>query len=90
MGTFGEVAPSPSAARTPGKATASLVLGILGLILLPLVCSTLAIVFGTIAKREIDASGGRLGGRGLAATGTVLGWVGLVVWALILILAIAM
>ena len=77
---------------TPGKATASLVLGILGMIIpfLSIVLSILAIVFGTGAKREIDASSGSLGGRGLATAGVILGWVGVVIWAFFLIAVFAL
>lgn len=60
-----------------GKATASLVLGICGLVVCPLVCSVLALVFGLQARKEIDRSGGAVGGRGLAQAGVVLGWVGI-------------
>ena len=71
-----------------GKATASLVLGILGLILCPLVCSVLALVFGYQGRREIDGSGGRMGGRGSATAGIVLGWIGVVISVLFLILLV--
>jgi hypothetical protein len=62
--------------QTSGKSTAALVLGILGLVLCPLICSVLALVFGYQARREIDGSGGRLSGRGNAIAGIVLGWIG--------------
>ncbi len=62
---------------TPGKATAALVLGIVSIVLCPLICGILAVVFGGQAKREIDASGGRLGGRGMAQAGVICGWVGI-------------
>jgi Domain of unknown function (DUF4190) len=41
----------------------------------------LALVFGYIARSQIDASGGRQTGRGMAVAGIILGWVwaGLVV-----------
>ena len=42
---------------TNGKATASLVLGIIGLVLCPIVCSILAIILGTTARNEIAAIG---------------------------------
>ena len=90
MSTYGDVAHSQSASRTPGKATASLVLGIVGLILIPILPSILAIVFGGSAKREIDGSGGSLGGRGLATAGIVLGWIALAIWAVFLIAVVAM
>jgi len=71
-----------------GKATASLVLGILGLVFCPLICSVLALVFGYQARNEIDGSGGRISGRGNAKAGIVLGWVGVVLTALFVILIV--
>jgi hypothetical protein len=72
--------PDPPGAPTEssGKATASLVLGILGLLLCPWVCAVLALVFGYQARKQIDASNGRIGNRGLATAGIVLGWIGIV------------
>ena len=72
-GTF---VPAPGA--TSGKAIASLILGIGGFVLCPLICSILALVLGYQAKAEINASGGRLSGRGSATAGIVLGWIGIV------------
>ena len=71
-----------------GKATAALVLGILGLVFCPLICSVLALVFGYQGRREIDASGGQMSGRGSATAGIVLGWVGVVICVLFLILIV--
>jgi uncharacterized membrane protein len=64
-----------SAGETSGKAIASLVLGIGGFLIFPVVLSILAIVFGRSAKREIAERPG-LGGAGLAIAGIVLGWIG--------------
>ena len=61
---------------TSGAATASLVLGICGLVVCPFVCSVLALVFGYQAREQIDESGGQIGGRSSAVAGIVLGWVG--------------
>jgi Domain of unknown function (DUF4190) len=60
------------------KATTSLVLGILGLV----VCGLIAPFAWRIGKRtldEIDGSHGQLGGRGTAQAGYVLGIIGTVV-----------
>ena len=72
---------------TPGKATASLVLGIAGLIICPLICSVLAIIFGTQAKNEIRRQ--NLGGYGIAQAGFILGIIGLILGILGAILWIA-
>lgn len=55
-------------------ALVSLILGILGWVILPLIGSVLAVVFGHVALGEIDRSGGQLGGRGMAQVGLVLGY----------------
>jgi len=68
------------------KATWSLVLGILGLIVIPIVFSILAIVFGVSARSEIDRVP-QMEGRSNATAGIVLGIVGLAAWALILLAA---
>lgn len=79
-------APAPGAVRAPatgptnGKAVASLVCGIGGLVLLPLVLSILALVFGYQARREIEERGES--GSGLATAGIVLGWVGIAVFVI--------
>ncbi len=72
--------------QSSGKSTAALVLGILGLVVCPLICSVLALIFGYQARSQIDASGGRMGGRGNATAGIVLGWIGIAIVAAFLIL----
>lgn len=63
----------PTQVTTNGFAIASLVLGIVWMMG---VGSILALVFGYIAKSQIDRSGGTQTGRGIAVAGIVLGWVG--------------
>jgi hypothetical protein len=71
--------PSPRAAAagvpTSGLAIASLVLGIGGLTLLPLLGSIVAIVFGYMARNDIRKRPGEVTGEGLATAGIVLGWI---------------
>jgi uncharacterized membrane protein len=76
------------------KATASLVLGIVGLFVCPIICSVIAIVLGYSARNEIAASGGRMTGDSNATAGIILGWIGLAIavifgtiWAIIAIVA---
>lgn len=78
--------PPPAAARTNGFAIASLVLGILWVYWIG---SILALIFGYVAKRDIDRSGGAQSGRGMAIAGIVLGWVGVGTLVLFLIFAVA-
>ena len=74
--------------QSSGKATAALVLGILGLVLCPFICSILALVFGYQGRNEIDASGGRMSGRGNATAGIVLGWIGVAFLVALIILVV--
>jgi len=58
-------------------AIVSLVAGILGWTLIPMLGSIVAVVTGHMAKKEIRESGGRLGGDGLATAGLILGYISL-------------
>src|SRR5436190_10270893 len=75
-------APAYVPQRTNGFAIASLVLGIVNMG----IGSILALIFGYKAKREIDESGGTQTGRGLAVAGIVLGYVGIAMFVIWLIL----
>lgn len=66
--------------QTSSLAVTSLVAGILGWSLLPMLGTIVAIVTGHMARREIRASGGRLDGDGLAIGGLVLGWLAVALW----------
>ena len=65
--------PVPVQQKTNGFAIASLVLGIIWIYWIG---SVLALIFGYVAKGQIDRSQGTQGGRGMAIAGLVLGWVG--------------
>jgi Domain of unknown function (DUF4190) len=69
--------------KTNGFAVAALVLGILWIYWIG---SLLALIFGLIAKGQIDRSGGTESGRGMAIAGIVLGLVGLGMFVLLLII----
>lgn len=71
---------------TNGFAIASLVLGILWLYWLG---SILALIFGYVAKSQIDQSGGRQSGRGMAIAGIVLGWIGVGIFFIAILFGLA-
>ena len=76
--SYGYAAPTPP---TSGKAITSLVLGIVGLVMMcgygvGIIPAIVAVVFGTIARKEVRASGGAIGGEGMATAGLVVGWIG--------------
>ena len=85
MGSYAPV----YAQTTNNKAIVALVLGIVGLLICQ-IASIFAIVVGGQATREIRYSGGRESGEGMALAGRILGWigVGLLGLAIILIFAI--
>jgi hypothetical protein len=81
--------PSPSAGtESYGKATTSLVLGILGIVICPLILSIIAIVYGNSARKVIDRNPSRYSNRGSATAGIVLGWIGIGLFAVGVIYAI--
>jgi hypothetical protein len=67
--------PKVAPTATSGKAIFSLVLGILGFCV-PVVLSVPAIILGFMSLGAIKRSDGKIGGKGLAITGMVLGFVG--------------
>lgn len=85
--------PSPYGSRIEGTAVGSLVCGILAVVFVilcvGLILGVIAVVLGIGASRKIDRSGGALQGRGLAIAGQVLGWIGIglsAVWIVLLII----
>lgn len=85
-----QIPPTPpplgAAPPTDGQAIAALVLGILGLAgVCPIVGSIAAIVMGRSAEKRIEASGGTIGGEGLAKAGWILGIVGIALGVLFLL-----
>jgi hypothetical protein len=80
--------PMGAGQRGSGRATASLILGIVGILLcFTIVVPVLAIIFGVMARKEINRSQGTVTGGGKATAGLVLGIVGLVLGALIIVAA---
>ncbi|MGI9123778.1 MAG: DUF4190 domain-containing protein [Mycobacterium sp.] len=79
--------PAPAYAQPPAhpQATTAIVLGILGLVLCG-VAAPFALWLGRKSMTEIDASGGRLSGRGQAQAGFIMGIIGTVFLAIGLIL----
>jgi type IV pilus assembly protein PilA len=85
-GSFATPPPLVGNPPTSGKAIASLVCGIFAFFL---PASIAAIILGHISLSEIRKSAGRLGGRGLATTGLVLGYIGLMIIPIMIVAAIA-
>ena len=58
---------------------------VLGILWIWWIGSILALVFGYVAKGQIDRSAGRQSGRGMAIAGIVLGWIGVGFLALFIV-----
>lgn len=83
-GGFAPPTAARPAQRTSGKAIASLICGIIGLVIAGILLGIVAVVLGVVARREIAADPG-LTGEGLATAGIVLGAIAFVLALVILI-----
>ena len=70
-------AAAPAAPPTSGMAIASLLLGIGGLTVIPIIGSVLALILGYMARNDIRERSHEVSGEGLATAGIVLGWIGI-------------
>jgi hypothetical protein len=63
---------------------------ILGILSIVAACGLLtgvpALILGSLAKKEIAASGGSQSGEGMATAGVVLGWISVAITVLLLVL----
>jgi hypothetical protein len=71
--------------RVSGMAIASLVLGLTWVYWIG---SILALVFGYVAKSQIDRAQGKLSGRGMAVAGIVIGWVEIGILAIVIVVGL--
>lgn len=83
------MAPPP----TNGMAVASLVLSLVGWFMVPVIAPVLGVIFGHVARRQIENTGQR--GGGMAVAGLVLGYINLALWligilvTIVIVIAIA-
>jgi hypothetical protein len=82
------LAPAEQFAPTSGLAIASLVLGVGGLTVLPLIGSIAAIILGYMARNEIRRRPGEVSGLGMAMAGLIMGWIPVALAVVIGILAL--
>ena len=78
-------APNSQAPRNNGLCIASLVLGIVGIVVCCAgILSALAIVFGFVGRNQVKKSGGTQSGEGMALAGIILGVVGIGIFVALL------
>lgn len=70
--------------RTDARAVASLVCGILGLLIFPLIFGAVALVLGRRSRREIMSQPIVMKGMGMATTGIILGSVSMALFVVLI------
>jgi len=85
-------APAPFRARvgpqqTDGKATGSLILGILAVFPLGILAGIPAVILGHVSRKSIRESMGRLKGEGMALAGLIMGYLSMAAIPIVLIIA---
>jgi hypothetical protein len=84
----------PVSTQTSGKAVASMVLGIVGLVtcfsygVIGMPCSILAVVFARKAELAVQAGHAPVTSLGMAKAGRVCGWIGIAVNAIALLVVV--
>ncbi|MBP1467146.1 DUF4190 domain-containing protein [Candidatus Chloroploca sp. M-50] len=73
---------APAVIPNSQLAVISVIMGVISWIILPVIGSIAAIIFGHLGRSEIRQSGGRIGGDGLAVVGLVLGYAQLIILVL--------
>jgi len=80
---------APVSPAVPQKTNAFAVVSFsMGIIWYFWIGSIMALIFGYIAKSQIDALPGQQKGRGFAIAGIVLGWVGVGILAVVIVVAV--
>ncbi len=77
--------PTPVAPGNAPSAVTALVCGLLALFCFGILAGIPAVIFGNRTIREVDASGGQLGGRGMGRFAQVVGWLTILVYPIVAI-----
>lgn len=81
--------PPATVAAQDGKAIAALVMAIVSWVMLPFIGAVVALFLAGAARRDIDASGGRLGGAGLVTAAKVVAWANIALCLLAVVAVVA-
>ena len=80
-------APAAGRASAP-SAVVALVCGLLALFCFGIIAGIPAVIFGNKTIKEVEASGGQLGGRGMGRFAQIVGWLTILVYPVMAIIAI--
>lgn len=75
----------PASAPNSGTAVAAVVCSALSFVTVPVVLAIVGLVLASNAKREIEASDGRLGGEGLVSAARALAWINIAIGVVLLV-----
>jgi hypothetical protein len=78
-------APTPGAPANAPSAVTALVCGLLALFCFGILAGIPAVIFGNRTVREVEASGGQLGGKGMGRFAQIVGWLTILVYPLVAI-----
>jgi hypothetical protein len=81
-------APAAVAPTTSSNAIISLILAIVSWVVCPIAPAIVALVFASMAAKEIDAAGGRLEGRGLVTASRIVSWINIGFWAAVILVGL--
>lgn len=88
-GTPASVAPAgPAVPQTSSNAIVALILAVVSWAVCPIIAAVVALVFASMAAKEIAASGGRVQGQGLVTAARIVSWINIGIWAAILVVGI--
>ena len=73
---------------TSSNAVVALILAILSWAVCPIIASIVAIVFASLAATEINASQGRIGGRGLVTAARIIAWINIGITAAVILIGL--
>jgi hypothetical protein len=81
---------APAGLPNSTAALVSLIFGILSWVMLPVIGPIVAVVAGHMARNEIRASNGQVGGSGMATAGLILGYLQLALFVLAICAIVAL
>lgn len=87
-GTSTLAAPVAYPTQTSSNAIVALVLAIAAWPLCPIIFAIIALVFASKASKEIDASGGRVGGEGFVTAARIVAWLNIGLYAALAVLGL--
>jgi hypothetical protein len=77
-----------SAVPTSSNAVVALILAVVSWAVCPVIAAIVALVFASMAAKEIQASEGRMGGRGLVTAARIVAWINIGVMAATLVIGL--